>query len=422
MKNMISKKAQLSLEMALLMLAVVASGAVIGYFMMDDTLFEGDSLGQSRELSSQGFIGNKIINNNPQISYEDINTTTDTEDDDKDDDEDTVVLPDLLPTSIIIKYTNGTGIAHGWRELVQNNGNEHQLTDQFGHQEGNCDNNSNIYITVDIKDINMVNITDLFYVALYDNDEKVDTAVASKIGKNEWKVVFNYTITTSNGSKNQNQHQNNGQHQYQNHGDKSDPIYDHTLKALVDCGGVINESNEDNNEITANISITKSQGPHENDNEIITSYDISLGMNINPTNSEKNNALEIYDIDGHTYNLYKSGNKKGLINENNHKIYIDSGNSKSGNATKIIFRAKGSNTDFKINGITYDVPSNFKKYTIIANNIDDPIEYTISHDKNGAGGFYISLTSTNATVYITKGNDDTYIIRINDGKIDEHKE
>ena len=146
-------------------------------------------------------------------------------------------------------------------------------------------------------------------------------------------------------------------------------------------------------------------------------------INICPTSSGRNNELTIYDTNGHTYELYKQGSEKGLIDENNDIEYLDSGKSFSGSATKIILRWKGSGTiPLLIDGIEYD-PTNlngFKRMIIETNDENHPIEYVIYHRTNGAGQFYLSFNATNATITIERGHNEglvQYILSVIDSII-----
>ena len=143
-------------------------------------------------------------------------------------------------------------------------------------------------------------------------------------------------------------------------------------------------------------------------------HDIYLNMNVNPTSSSQNNRLEIHDTDGSIYSLYKQGKDKGLIDRYENITPIPH----SGYATQIIFREKGNDNVVRINGRDYNIPNRFKRYTIIANDINNPIEYTVSQESPGAGKFYIELNATNARMYVESGNK-IYVIEINDnGKIE----
>ncbi|WP_048055522.1 class III signal peptide-containing protein [Methanotorris igneus] len=138
---------------------------------------------------------------------------------------------------------------------------------------------------------------------------------------------------------------------------------------------------------------------NQNDVQIRSHTVYAKNININSTSSERNNELTIYDINGHIYKLYKKENRKGLIDKNDGNIiYIGEGESFSGKATKIIFRWKrGNSITLLIDGTNRTLKC--KKVTLIANNIENPIKYTISHE-SGSGNFYLSFNATNATVIV----------------------
>jgi len=133
---------------------------------------------------------------------------------------------------------------------------------------------------------------------------------------------------------------------------------------------------------------------------------IKLNANICPTSSGKNNALKIYDTSGKIYSLYKQGSKKGLIDQNGNKVYINSGNSFSGTASKIIFKAKGNpklNT-LIINGTPVTIPNGYKKFILKGD-----FKYTITHERHGAGQFNIEVEGV-GIVIVEKGNSGKFEI------------
>jgi hypothetical protein len=278
------KKGQLSIELVLLMSAVVLGGSVVGYTMLKNPSFNGTHIDGVKKVSFSGFVENtpsvvdsgggsyNITNttnttstnntsdnsttntdsNNTNINDTTNDTTNDTNPTANDSE---VQFPDLVPVNISIVSMNGTEISHCWRERVQNGGEDHKLTNQFRHKCGKCDNDTTTMINVLIENDGNANVTKPFKVALYDNGEKVGETTPVQSG-NLWMATFEYKISTSRCG-NHHQYQNGGenhQQRYMFHG-RNCTADNHTLKAVVDCNNDILESNESNNEISTDIGV-----------------------------------------------------------------------------------------------------------------------------------------------------------------------
>ena len=268
MSNIFHKKGQLSLELMLLIFAVVLGGAVVSFEMVKNPSFKNTQVEGIKEISFSGFIKNENVSS-PTTTNDNNTGDTNNNSETSDSNNNTNVLPDLVPNSIVVKYSNGTEIGHGYRENVQNNGNNQQSTNQFRHKGGHLNNNANIIIRVDIENIGAGNVSKNFKVALYDNGKWVDEVTAQKDGDNQWYATFEYELKTSRGG-NQQQYQNNGnnnknqqQNKYQG---KDRTIENHTLKAVVDYYNVVNESNESNNDISVDIGVNISVQGNNNAN------------------------------------------------------------------------------------------------------------------------------------------------------------
>ncbi|ADC69643.1 APHP domain protein [Methanocaldococcus sp. FS406-22] len=262
------RKGQLSLEFILLILGLMVAGTVVSMGLVEQSpKFLGNEASNIKKESMGAFVteakfdsanSDTIINDsNPQPKTNETNET-----EEQSTPQDKQELPDLTPISLIVAYTNGTKICHYCKEHVQNSGENQQLQNQFRH--GCCKNNTQVKISTVIKNVGNASAGQ-FVVALYDNDEKVAEQTISGLGVNDTtSVIFNYIISTSKGCKNQHQYQNHGansQQQYQHHG-CGGGIYEHTIKIVVDEYNSVNESNENNNEISVEINITKGHGHH----------------------------------------------------------------------------------------------------------------------------------------------------------------
>ncbi len=118
------KKGQLSLELILLITAVVLGGAVVGYSMINTPSFSGSHVDGIKKLSFSGFTGNhdsipqnnnKIFNNTTinDTNISNINNTSNSDNNISATNTTNTTniseeLPDLVPVSMIVNYNNGT--------------------------------------------------------------------------------------------------------------------------------------------------------------------------------------------------------------------------------------------------------------------------------------------------------------------------
>ncbi|MEO2117384.1 MAG: CARDB domain-containing protein, partial [Methanocaldococcus sp.] len=353
---LVKRKGQLSLEFVLLILGALIAGAIITVQLADNPNFLGNESSNIKKeymgvfVTEAKFSSNTgtTVENNTENSTNETNTTTDNSDDDNTENTGTTVenntentstnnqkLPDLVPESLKVTYSNNNSeIAHCYREHVQNSGNEGSLENQFKHQQsGKCKNNTPVKIYAIIKNIGEANVTKPFIVALYDNDELVDTKTAYGLNVNDTTtVVFDYTISTLRDEKHK--HQNKGSEKQHKH--KGSNTYEHTLKIVVDYENTIAESNEMNNEISVEVNILNNETPNSENGEGNLYIDVS-GSSKGWVTKDLIFSGDVKNVSG---NISKTINSKSVEENANGEVYGDiylkgSANYKLGNLWKI---------------------------------------------------------------------------------------
>lgn len=294
-------RGQISLELIMLILVALLGAVVVGVTIpnnlvnitsVEDTkevVFEGFVKGGGTPVSfsgndnpsNSGTTENSNAGDNSTVIVDDStsnNSTIDnnsTADNSNTEDNSTVVLPDLVPVELIVQYENGSEITKCGRYRYRHGQNDNQNTGenrcQCPHKHRHCKNNHIVKIITIIKNQGG-NISNSFYVALMVNNKINQTKTILDIDSNTWIVEFDEIKISTNecGGKCHGCGKGHGCGRKNGKNKKCDREVNYTFTVVVDYFNTVNESNEDNNNISVSLSVDENNENNNNNNDTTT--------------------------------------------------------------------------------------------------------------------------------------------------------